>query len=47
MWKRLGLRREDLERMPWREVEEYIVYIELSIREENAQRRAGTGVSGG
>jgi hypothetical protein len=39
MWKRLGLRREDLLRRPAREVEDYILYIKLIIREEQARAR--------
>lgn len=42
LWTRLGLRREDLARRPWREVEEYITYIELIVREEQAQARRGS-----
>lgn len=39
LWQRLGLRREDLERRPAREVEDYLLYIQLSAREEQAQQR--------
>lgn len=34
MWKHLGLRREDLINRPWREVEDYMLYIEMIAREE-------------
>jgi hypothetical protein len=44
MWQRLGLRRQDLETRPWREVEDYLLYIQLITREEQAQqRRANSG----
>lgn len=39
LWQRLGLRREDLERRPAREVEDYLLYIQLIAREEQAQQR--------
>lgn len=38
-WKRLGLRLEDLDGLPWREVEDYILYIQLICREEEAKNR--------
>lgn len=44
LWQRLGLRRQDLETRPWREVEDYLLYIQLITREEQAQqRRANSG----
>ena len=39
LWQRLGLRRDDLRNRPWREVEDYLLYIDLSAREERAQQR--------
>lgn len=39
LWQRLGLRREDLEQRPAREVEDYLLYIQLIAREEQAQQR--------
>ena len=36
-WTRLGLRLEDLERMPYKEVEDYETIIELMAREEKAE----------
>lgn len=44
-WQRLGLRREDLERRPGREVEDYAVIMQIEIREESARMAQG-GVSG-
>jgi hypothetical protein len=39
LWQRLGLHLADLEGRPWREVEDYFTYIELIVREEQAQAR--------
>lgn len=39
LWKRAGLKLEDLDSLPWREVEDYILYIQLICREEEAQQR--------
>lgn len=39
LWKQLGLKREDLVDRPQREVEDYLLYIELICREEQAQNR--------
>jgi hypothetical protein len=41
-WQRLGMTRSDIEAMPARELEEYLVIIQLIVRQENEQnRRAG------
>lgn len=29
---------EDLETLPWREVEDYLTYLQLSVREEQLQQ---------
>lgn len=39
LWQRLGLRREDLLSRPAREVEDYVLFIQLIVREEQAQQR--------
>jgi hypothetical protein len=36
LWKRLGLRREDLADRPHREVADYLLFIQLINREEQA-----------
>lgn len=33
------MRLEELDGMPWREVEDYLLYIQLIVREEAAQQR--------
>jgi len=38
MFKRLGLRREDLMERPAQEIKDYMFFIELIQREEQAQR---------
>lgn len=47
LWKQLGLRREDLVERPRREVEDYLLFIELICREERKaqaqNRRASRG----
>lgn len=44
LWQRLGLHLADLDARPWREVEDYLLYLQLIDREEQAQRaRAGAG----
>lgn len=40
LWQRLGLRREDLAGRPAREVEDYLLFIQLISREEQARRSA-------
>lgn len=41
LWQRMGLHLADLESRPWREVEDYLVYLQLIDREEaEAQARA-------
>jgi hypothetical protein len=40
LWKQLGLRREDLIDRPQREVEDYLLYIELICREERKAQKA-------
>jgi hypothetical protein len=40
LWQRLGIHLADLETRPWREVEEYLLYIELIVSEEQAQQAA-------
>lgn len=43
-WKRLGLRREDIQKRPAREIEEYLLYMQIIIQEEQAaQRRQSSG----
>ena len=42
-WERLGLRAEDLDRMPWRKVQEYSTYIELLLQKEQLERRKNGG----
>jgi hypothetical protein len=41
LWERLGQRLDPrpLYERPWREVEDYILYVQLICREEDAQRR--------
>lgn len=39
LWQRLGLRREDLLQRPWREVDDYLLFIQLIAREEAEQQR--------
>lgn len=39
LWKRLGMKLEEFERLPWRTAEEYITYLQVIIREENEQAR--------
>jgi len=39
LWQRLGLRREDLASRPAREAEDYFLFIQLIVREEQAQNR--------
>jgi len=44
VWKRLGLTLEQLLELPWPEVEDYLVFIQLTNREEEAaNRRANSG----
>jgi hypothetical protein len=43
-WQRLGMTRADIEALPARELEDYLVYIQLITRQENEQqRRANSG----
>ena len=46
LWQQLGMHPEDLDLMPWREAEEFITYLELSKRQEQAPAGAGGAVSG-
>lgn len=39
LWQQLGLRREDLANRPAREVEEYILFIQLIEREKQARQQ--------
>lgn len=41
MWNRLGLRADDLERLPEREFQDYCTIIALLTREESARRLSG------
>lgn len=47
LWQRLGMKLDELQSLPWREAEDYILYIQLITREEEARnkqanaRRAG------
>jgi hypothetical protein len=44
VWKRLGLTLEQFLELPWPEVEDYLVFIQLTNREEEAaNRRANSG----
>lgn len=44
LWKQLGLKREDVANRPAREIEDYLLFIQLIHREEQAQqRRANNG----
>ena len=44
LWQRMGLHLADLECRPWREVEDYLLYLQLIDREDAAaQARAGAG----
>lgn len=43
LWQRLGLHARDLEDRPWREVEDYLLFIQLIVREEQAQARRSAG----
>jgi hypothetical protein len=40
LWKRLGLRRDDLLNRPAREVSDYLLYIQLINREEQRRQSA-------
>lgn len=42
-WKRLGLRKADLDAMPWKQVQHYTTYIELLLRKEAAENRKTGG----
>lgn len=38
-WKWLGMRQEDIDRMPWKKFQEFCVYIELLAQKEAADSR--------
>lgn len=43
LWQRLGRHVEDFHDRPWREFEDYLLYIQLIVREEQAQARRSSG----
>jgi len=38
-WKRLGMTRDDIRKMPAREFKDFLTYIELIMQQEQAQQR--------
>jgi len=45
LWKRLGMKLEEFEQLPWKTAEEYLTYLQVLIREENEQNRRNSGGS--
>lgn len=41
LWQHLGLHWDDLAGRPWREVEDYVLYLQLITREEQAAQQQG------
>lgn len=41
--EQLGMSLEEFRELPWREAEEYIIYLQMIRREENERRRRGAG----
>ena len=41
-WKWLGMRKEDIDRLPWKKFQEFCVYIELINQKEAADHRAAS-----
>lgn len=46
-WTEMGLRREDLENRPYREVADYITYLNMVLRDRQAQQTQQAGGSSG
>lgn len=46
LWKRLGMKLEEFEQLPWKTAEDYLTFLKLIIREENEQNRRNRGGPG-
>lgn len=45
LWQRLGRHVEDFDARPWREFDDYLLYIQLIARQEQAQARRSHGAA--
>jgi hypothetical protein len=47
LWQRLGMKLDELQELPWREAEDYVLYIQLISREEEARSKQASAKRAG